>query len=111
MHEEQGYGRIKMHVTDTHVWTSTKYKMLLDFRAHLDVHIGPFDGFLEGLCHMNACLADLIQTRFTLVYLGGSVAILYYVVHTSVLDQGDLLCRPGPAGQGMNRTNDIGSEP
>ena len=36
-----------MPVTDTHVWTSTTYTMLLDFSAYLDVHIGPFDGFLE----------------------------------------------------------------
>ena len=52
--DEQGHGRRKMHVTDTDVWTSTTYTMLLDSSAYLYVHVGPFDGFLEGLCHRNA---------------------------------------------------------
>ena len=53
-YDEHGHGRRKVPVTDTHVWTSTTYKMLLDFGAYLDVNVGPFDGFCEGLCHINA---------------------------------------------------------
>ena len=37
---------------------------------------------------------------------GGSVAILDYVVHTSVLDQGDPMDRPGPAGPGPGSGSD-----
>ena len=49
MHDEQGHGRRTMPVTKAHVWTTITYTMLFDFDAYLDVHPGPFDGFLEGL--------------------------------------------------------------
>ena len=37
-----------------HVPKPTAGTNLLDFVTYLDVHVGPFDGFLEGLCDLNA---------------------------------------------------------
>ena len=87
--------------------------MLIDYSAYLDVHVGPVDGLLEPHERMT-CPLD--PKHISHLYIGGgSVAILDYVVHTSVLDQAiqwialDQLVRV--VGRGLTRASDPGLEP
>ena len=114
MHDEQGHDRRNVPVTDTNIWTSTPYTMLLDFCAHFDVYVGPCDSFLEGLCHMNDWLAHLIQNTFHTCILGGSVAILDNVVQNKCFGPGRPNGSPWTSwyqSQGLTPTNDPGSKP
>ena len=79
--------------------------MLLDFSAYLDVHVGPYVGFFEGLCHMNARLAHLKLDLSHLNLRGGSV---FWTKATQWVAQD----QPVHAlGRGLTGTNDPGRSP